>query len=139
MEPLVLTEKSIPPTDALLFSIIGKKRVYWQNLLAGVHQKYPDAQEQWKYYMDGKNWLFRMIRKKKTLFWIGVHEEGFRVTFYFGDKAAPLIQNSSLPATMIEDFFNGKHYGKIRAISMKVQRAEDVENCLKLVDIRIKA
>ena len=49
-----------------------------------------------------------MIRKKKTLFWIGILQDTFRITFYFGDKAEPLIENSDLPATMKEDFKNGK-------------------------------
>jgi hypothetical protein len=138
MEPLVLTDKSVRPTDDLIFSIIGRNRVHWQNLIAGVHEKYPDAEELWKYYTDGHNWLFRMVRKKKTLFWVGVLKDTFQVTFYFGDKAAPLIKNSGLPAAIIEAFISGKHCGKIRAISTKIQQAEDIENCLKLVDIKIK-
>jgi hypothetical protein len=72
VEPFVLTDKSIRPTDDLFYSIIGQNSVYWEKLIAGVHLKYPDAQEQWNYYRDGKNWLFRMILKKKTLFWIGI-------------------------------------------------------------------
>ena len=139
MEPLGLTDKSIRPTDALIFSIIGDNGVYWRKLFAGVHLKYPDAQEQWNYYRDGKNWLFRMILKKKTLFWIGILKDTFRVTFYFGDKAEPLIKSCKLPPSMIDDFISAKRYGKIKAISTKVQRAADIENCLKLVNIRIKS
>jgi hypothetical protein len=139
MEPLVLTDKSIRPTDELIFSIIGRNRLHWQKLIAGVHEKYPNVEELWKYYIDGHNWLFRMVRKKKTLFWIGILKDTFRVTFYFGDKAGPMIKNSNLPVTIIEDFINGKHYGKIRAISMNVQRSEDIDHCLKLVDLKIKA
>jgi hypothetical protein len=138
IEPLVLTDKTVTPTDELIFSIIGENRVYWQELLAGVHQKYPDAMELWNYYNDGKNWLFRMIWKKKTLFWIGVHQDTFRVTFYFGDKAEPLIESSAISASLKEGFKSGKRYGKIRSISMKVQGKAEVENALKLVDIRVK-
>jgi hypothetical protein len=138
IEPLVLTDKTVTPTDELIFSIIGENRVFWEELLAGVHKKYPDAMELWNYYNDGKSWLFRMIQKKKTLFWIGVHQDTFQVTFYFGDKAEPLIESSTISATLKEDFKSGKRYGKIRSISMKVQGDVDVENALKLVDIRVK-
>jgi hypothetical protein len=75
--------------------------------------------------------------REKTLLGIGILKDTFRVTFYFGDKAEPLIKNSTLPPSMIEDFISGKRYGKIRAISTKVQYAADIENCLKLLDIRI--
>ena len=139
MEAPILADKSIPPTDEMVFSIIGRNRIHWQKLIAGVYAKYPDAEELWKYYTDGHSWLFRMIRKKKTLFWVGVLKDTFRVTFYFGDKSEPLIQNSGIPAARIKDFKDGKRYGKIRPVSIQITRAEDIENCLKLVDVRIKA
>jgi len=139
MDTLVLHDKSVIPTNELIFSIIGKNRVYWQKLIKSVHDKYPDALEQWNYYNDGKNWLFRMIRKKKTLFWIGLLSDTFRITFYFGDKAEPVIEKSGLPITMKEGFKSGKRYGKIRAISMRVEKAEDIAHAIELVDIRIKS
>jgi len=138
MENLVLSDKSVTPNDDLIFSIIGDKSVLWQKLMEYVQDKYPDAQEQWNYYNDGKNWLFRMIRKKKTLFWIGVLKDTFRVTFYFGDKAEPLIEQSNLPEAMKEEFKTSKRFGKFRGISIKVENAEDIENATKLVNIRIQ-
>ena len=86
MEPLVLTDKSVLPTDALIFSIIGENSQHWQNLMRLIQKKFPDSQSQWNYYNDGKNWLFKMVRKKKTLFWIGVLKDTFRITFYFGAR-----------------------------------------------------
>jgi hypothetical protein len=138
MEKLVLSDPSVFPDNDLIFGIIGSKKALWQKLLDGVHESYPDAIEQWNYYRDGKNWLFRMIRKKKTLFWIGVLEETFRITFYFGDKAEPLIEYSSLPQQMKQEFKTSKRFGHFRAISLKVEQDEDIENALKLVDIRTK-
>ena len=35
-------------------------------------------------------------RKKKTVFWLGRHQGGFRITCYFTDKAAKAIQASAL-------------------------------------------
>jgi len=138
MEPLVLTDKSVIPTNDLIFSIIGDKRVLWQKLMLDVHTKYPDAQELWNYYNDGKSWLFRMIRKKKTLFWIGIVNGTFRITFYFGDKAEAAIENSNLPQAMREEFRTSRRFGKIRGITIRVESKTDIENTLKLVDIKVK-
>jgi hypothetical protein len=30
-----------------------------------------------------------MQQKKKTIFWVGVLKDTFRITFYFGNKAEP--------------------------------------------------
>jgi hypothetical protein len=138
MEALVLTDKLVTPTDDLIFSIIGENRVHWKTLFAGIQNKFPDATGVWNYYNDGKNWLFKMERKKKTLFWIAIHKDTFRITFYFGDKAEPLIVKSDLPAAVIEEFKTGKRYGKIRAISMMVQDAVAIDNAFMLMDIKVK-
>jgi hypothetical protein len=136
MEPLVLKDKSVYPHDDLIFSIIGNNSVYWKKLLAAIHEYYPASEEVWNYYNDGKNWLFRVILKKKTLFWIGVLEDTFRITFYFGDKAEPVIEKSSLPEHIKAEFKNGKRYGKIRSISIMVKNQEDVDHALIVAGIK---
>ena len=138
MEPLVLTDKSVVPDDKLIFSIIGENRVHWLNLMETLRKKYPDAQGLWNYYNDGKNWLFKMVLKKKTLFWIGILADTFRITFYFGDKAESLIESSSLPAYIKSEYKNGQRFGKIRAISFRVEKNENIENALLLADIKIR-
>jgi len=138
MEPLVLNDKSVLPTDDLIFSIIGKNSEHWVHLMSGLREKHPDTEGQWNYYNDGKSWLFKMVRKKKTLFWIGIQEDTFRVTFYFGDKAEQMLESSDLPESIVEEFRSGKHYGKIRAITLKILKKSDVGNVLKLVEIKTK-
>jgi hypothetical protein len=136
MEPLVLIDPSVYPDDDLIFSIIGSNSVYWKNLLASIREAYPSSEEVWKFYKDGNNWLFRVILKKKTLFWIGLLEGSFRITFYFGDKAEPVILKSSLPENIKTTFMEGKRYGKIRAITIKVNSQEDIDNALIATAIR---
>jgi hypothetical protein len=99
MEQPVLKDKSVYPTDDLVFSIIGNNSVYWKNLLKRIHETYPASEEVWTYYNDGKSWLFRVLLKKKTLFWIAVLKDTFRVTFYFGDKAEPVIKRRQMLTT----------------------------------------
>jgi hypothetical protein len=136
MEPLVLKDKSVYPHDDLIFSIIGNNSVYWKKLLAAIRETYPASEEVWNYYNDGKSWLFRVILKKKTLFWLGVLEDTFRITFYFGDKAEAVIEKSSLPGEIKASFKNGRHYGKIRPIYFKVKSIEDVDNALAIAAIK---
>ena len=136
MEPLVLNDKSVFPSDDLVFSIIGINSVYWKNLLASIREKYPASEEVWRFYKDGNNWLFRVILKKKTLFWLAVLADTFRITFYFGDKAEPAIEKSSLPEEIKASFKNGQRYGKIRAIYFKVENMEDVHHALVIAGIK---
>lgn len=131
-----LSDKQIIPTDEVLFSIIGDKMDLWKILLNSVKDKYPDSLGGWNYYNDGKRWLFKMTRKKKTIFWAGVLEGTFRITFYFGDKAEPLIKESDLPQAIKDDFKTAKRYGSIRPVTIKVLDDSDVENVNKIVAIK---
>lgn len=137
-ENLVLTDKQIIPTDDYIFSIIGEKKILWQSIMNYASENYKDISGTWNYYNDGKQWLFKMTQKKKTIFWAGVLKDTFRVTFYFGDKAEALIDASGLPQSMKDDFKTGKRYGRIRAVSIKMNDLTDFDNVLKLIAIKVK-
>ena len=137
-EALVFSDKNVKPTEDLVFSAIGGKKILWQRIMNYISDNYKDAAGTWNYYIDGKQWLFKMVLKKKTIFWLAVMNGTFRVTFYFGDKAEPAIISSDLPETVKSDFRQGKHYGKIRAVSTKITRPADVDIITKLVDIKVK-
>jgi hypothetical protein len=137
-EKLVLGDKSVYPSEDILFSIIGDKKIVWQNIISYVNLNYKNITGEWRYYNDGKQWLFKMQMKKKTIFWIGVLQDTFRITFYFGNKAEPVIVNSNLPDKMKDDFVTGKKYGNIRAISLRISGTGDLENIYKLVDLKAK-
>jgi hypothetical protein len=133
-----LGEKSVYPSEDILFSIIGDKKLIWKKIMSYVNDNYKNITEEWRYYNDGKQWLFKMQQKKKTIFWIGILQDTFRITFYFGNKAETLIVNSSLPDNMKDDFVSGKRFGNIRAISIRISGTPDLENIYKLIDLKTK-
>ena len=137
-EKLVLSDKSVYPSDDILFSILGDKKIVWQKIISYVKDNYKDITEEWRYYNDGKQWLFKMQQKKKTLFWAGVLKDTFRITFYFGNKAEPLIEESHLPQQIKDGFREAKRYGLIRPITTVITGIPDLENIRKLIDIKVK-
>jgi hypothetical protein len=139
METLAFTNKDVRPTNELILSVIGEYSQYWVNFFDAISKTYPDAEPIWNYYNDGKSWLLKTVRKKKTLFWTGVFPGTFNVTFYFGDKAADLIEKSTISDELKYQYKNGKRYGKIRSISIKMLSESDVENALKVTDLKIRS
>lgn len=137
-EKMMLSDKSVIPADDQIFTFIGEHKGLWQSIMSYVSEMYKDASGSWNYYNDGKQWLFKLVQKKKTIFWAGIFADTFRITFYFGDKAMPVIENSDLPDKIKEDFRTSKKYGLIRPISFKVYNKSDVDNVLKLIAIKTK-
>jgi hypothetical protein len=99
---------------------------------------YKDSGGEWNFYNDGKRWLFKMIYKKKTIFWAGILTDTFRITFYLGNKAETIIENSDLPQNIKEEFRTAKRYGLIRPVTFIVKDKTDVDNVLKMIDIKSK-
>ena len=137
-ENLLLTNKEIYPTDEYIFSIIGEKRVFWQQIMNYMANNYKDASGGWNFYYDGKRWLFKMTNKKKTIFWAGLLNDTFRITFYFGNKAETMIEQSDLAQNIKEEFKTAKHYGMIRPVTILVNGKDDADNVLKMIALKSK-
>lgn len=139
MDTIVLKDKSVRPTDELIFAIIGEKSKLWESMLAELHIRYSDIIEQWNYYHDGKSWLFRVIKKKKTLCWVGVLSDSFRVTCYIGDKAAEMIEDGNLTETVKGIYRHAKSSRFGRTVSITMENSSDVDQVLELIRIKVNS
>ena len=139
MEKPELTDKNIFPTEEIIFSHIGKSKILWQSLFEYIHTNHLDLLEQRKYYKDGKCWLLKICKKAKTIFWIAVFKDSFRMTFYFTDKAEQVINNAPISDELKEQFKNGKRYNKIRGLSISFKYKRDIEYAKSLIRIKLSA
>jgi Protein of unknown function (DUF3788) len=136
-EKAVLADKDIYPSEELINSIIGEKKAVWLKIMSYAHEKYNDVSEEWRYYNDGKQWLFKLTRKKKTIFWLSLLKDTFRITFYFGNKGESAIMSSSLPESVKNEFVNGQRFGNIRGITTIISGDSDVDKICKLIDLKV--
>ncbi len=137
MEQPVLTDKHTFPSEEVIFSHIGKAKSLWSALFDHIHVAYPDFAEDWNYYLDGKSWLLKVSRKKKTVFWLSVLPGTFRTTFYFTAKAAGQIQESNLSSELKKQFSDPAKHGKIRGVTLVYTAQKDVEEAKKLIRLKL--
>jgi hypothetical protein len=131
-----LTDKNIVPTEELIFSLIGHNSVFWQRIMKYASENYSDTSGTWNYYNDGKRWLFKLVRKKKTLFWAGIINDTFRITFWFGDKAGPLIESAILPPAIKDEFLKARKFGAVRPVSVAVREQADADIVITLIALK---
>lgn len=137
-EKPILDDPDQHPTEEVIYSCIGKKKALWISFFDTLHERHPEFSEEWRYYKDGKNWLMKVKRKSKTIFWLSVWKNAFKITFYFSDKAEELINDSSLPNDLKKEFKNGKRYGKIRGLTIVFSKKKDIDYAEALIAIRLK-
>ena len=137
MEKPCLNDKNIYPDDQVLGGFLGETKNIW-DIFINLLKQHPLFSTEWRYYNDGKSWLFKVTKKKKTICWVSVYEKYFKTTFYFTDKAEDLIKNSKLKKELIDQFLNGKRYGKIKGLTVNVREASDLEMTKILIEIKEK-
>ena len=124
------------PDDEVLSRYLGKTKPLWDSFMEFLKETYPSFSGQWRYYNDGKSWLYKLTKKKKTISWISVWNNMFKTTFYFPDKAEDLIVKSKLKKEYKDKFVNGKKYGKIRGITVEIKKPADLVSTKKLIEIK---
>ena len=133
----VFNDESIHPDNDLVFSVIGDKQLVWKQVMSYLYDNNSDISEVWKYYNDGKSWLFRTLKKKKTIFWINILEDTFRIAFWFADRLEPIILSSKLPGHILEEYGKARHYNRSRCIFIDVEDHGDLENIKILLDLKL--
>ena len=138
MKNEILANKSVEPTEDMIFSIIGEKKLVWKQTMSYLYDNYTDISEIWKYYNDGKSWLFRTLKKKKTIFWINILDDTFRIAFYFADRLEPIILNSELSESLKTEYKGAKRFNKSRCIYIDIQDTGDFQEIKKLIDLKLE-
>jgi hypothetical protein len=136
MERPCLNDKNEYPNDEVLSHELGKAKEAWDSFIAFLKETHPSFTGEWRYYNDGKSWLYKITKKKKTVCWVSVYLNMFKTTFYFTDRAEDLIKKSKLKKEYVEQFIHGKTYGKIRGVTVKIKKSADLNATKILMEIK---
>ena len=138
MEKPCLKDQNEYPNDEVLSRYLGEVKNTWDAFIYFLKENYPLFSTEWRYYNDGKNWLFKITKKKKTICWISVFENRFKTTFYFTAKAEELLRSSKLKKEYVDQFINGKNYGKIKGLTVEINEPADLDMTKILIEIKEK-
>lgn len=138
MEKPCLKDKNEYPDDVILGRYLGEVIKTWTIFNDFIQDNYPSFEGEWRYYNDGKNWLYKLTKKKKTICWISIYHNMFKTTFYFPDRAEDIIVKSKLSPEYIDQFLNGKHYGKTRGLTIDIKNPADLDSTKILIEIKEK-
>ncbi len=136
-EIFILTDPLVEPSREFLKEVLKEKYDWWMEIRDHVTGSYPHVTEIWKYYNDGKQWLYRLMQKKNTIFWLAVMADTYRITFYLPKRAEPVISGSALPESIRTEFLTTRSYGQIRPITLTMEEPSQVETVKQLVALKL--
>ena len=126
------------PNDQILYRQLGKTKPAWIAFLALVKEKAPQLTNEWRYYNDGKSWLFKVNRHATTICWAAAWDKYFTVAFYLNARAEELVRNSSLDLALKQGFLHPVEANKFRSIRVEVRGKSDLNAVEELLDIKLK-
>lgn len=128
----ILNDPLIEPTLDVLKNGLGSNFTNYQTMLELI-EKYALTIE-WRYYKDGKSWLCKVQRKKKTILWLSVWTSCFKISFFFAQKNVESIVELPIADVIKQEFLAQKAVGKLLPIIIAVNNEAtltDIESIMK--------
>jgi hypothetical protein len=127
-----LRDEAEYPGDEVLARHLGKAKPAWDAFTARIAADFPDASFGWRYYRDGKAWLCKLARKKKTVCWVSIWDQAFRTTFYFTVESGQEIERLPIAQERKDAYRAQASSGKLKPITMEVRSKQDLGDVFTL-------
>lgn len=88
---------------------------------------------EWRYYNDGRAWLCKATHKKKTIFWLSIWENIFKVSFYFTEKYVETIKELDIEKTIINTFAETKPIGRLIPMIFNIDNQEHLKDLFTVI------
>lgn len=137
MSASIYTEKSVEPDDIMLTYDLAETKRYFDKIQEFIESEYGDFAPEWKFYNQKSGWILKMFSKKRNVLFIVPCNKYFRVVFTFGEKACDLIYNSKLAEPIKRHLFEAKKYAEGRTIQIDVKTANDLDNVMEMIRIKL--
>ena len=137
MEISIFTDKKYTPNNNDLKVSLRNTCSFWHSIGAYVHQKYPDAIDEWNYSGDKYGWSFRIKDKKRAIIHLLPRDKFFKVAFVFGQKATDIIINSEISESIKTELNAAKVYAEGRGIRIEIKDEILLKDIQFLIDVKL--
>lgn len=130
-----LVDPSIYPTDEILKRILGKSFSVYLKLLR-LYENYSLIPE-WKYYKDGKAWLCKVIKGKKTIVWMSAWKNYIKVTIYLPEKHINGVLVLDIHEITKKAFIETNNIGRSRPCMFELKKENILEDFIKVMQFKM--
>jgi len=137
MEIQLLKDPDILPTKEVLEKVLGKKYPVFREFMNTVESEELKLMPEWRYYKDGKAWLCKITFRKKTVVWLSVWSDCFKLGLYFTEKSGEGIPGLKIDDSIKEFYLNHKPIGKLKPIVVEVRMKSQLVDINTLIKYKI--
>lgn len=126
MEKPLLNNPAELPTDAVLKSVLGSANEAYVETMRRLAVM--ELEPIWNYYKDGGAWLCKVQFKKKTVFWLSIWENHFRIVFYFTEKTMQGLAELDVEPALVQQLASAPPIGKLIPLAFNIQSTAQLDD-----------
>lgn len=133
---MILDDPTREPDEELLIEALGDnydnytavKRLLERRQVCG----------SWRYYKDGKHWLCKWQYRAKTVCWLSVWDDCFKLSFYFNDHNKGGVEMLDIDDEIKRSFREQIPSGRLSPLLIEVRDSSHIEDIRQIVEYKIK-
>ena len=133
----LLKDPDVFPSAEVLEKVLDTKYPIFEEFISTAESEEFKLIPNWRYYNDGKAWLCKITFKKKTVVWLSVWPDCFKLGFYFTEKTGAGIPELKIDDSIKEFYLNHKPIGKLKPIVIEVKTKSQLVGINTLVKYKI--
>jgi hypothetical protein len=134
---LQLRDEAVVPNDNVLKASLGESFEAYK-LLLDLFEK-NDLQYEWRYYKDGKAWLCKVQKKKKTIVWMSAWKGYFEAAIYVPVRLLDEILDLEIDNELKKKISETKNVGKSKPCIFEIRDEGMVPHFEKVMLFKIKS
>jgi len=137
MNNQLLKDPDVFPSAETLEKVLDKQYPVFKEFIRTVESEEFELIPNWRYYNDGKAWLCKITLKKKTVFWLSVWSDCFKLAFYFTEKSGGGIPGLRIDDSIKAFYLNHKPIGRLKPIVVEVRMKSQLVDIKTLIKYKI--
>ena len=125
------------PTPAVLEAELGELFPLYCELLDVLASNEFNLGHEWRYYKDGKAWLCKIARKKKTVAWMSAWQDCLHLGFYFTEKTGAGIPELGIDPDLKNAYATADPIGKMRPLTVELKNTSELQGLRELLRYKI--
>ena len=134
---MLLNDPDVFPAEEVLEMVLDTKYPTFKEFISTAESEEFKLIPNWRYYNDGKAWLCKITFKKKTVVWLSVWPDCFKLGFYFTEKTGGGIPGLKIDDSIKEFYLNHKPIGKLKPLVVEVKMKSQLVDINTLIKYKI--
>ena len=131
-----LTDENTFPDESVLKKVLGKSYNAYLELLK-LYDNH-DLTCEWRYYKDGKAWLCKVQKKKRTIVWMSAWKGYMQAAIYLPERYVDDIFKLSISDDTKNKIMKTKNVGKSKPCIFEVKNKKVLGDLEKVMKFKIQ-